>query len=96
MLANTLGMAGGHDAHSLLSTTVAILLKSAFEFHALWHIFTGYAAYMSILLSIDLNYQLHLNTTKQPNSLRNFRQPVAHKLNKLYFYLTNELTEPKQ
>lgn len=95
-LDSTLGVSGAPgDLRSMLFNSGVILLKSLFEFHAWWHVFTGYASYVSILFAIDLNYQLHLERTKQPSSLRKYQQPVGHRFHRLYYYLTNQLTKDK-
>lgn len=87
------GLDGSNNAQSILFNIIVVFLKSIFEFHSLWHLFTGFAAYMTILFIIDLHYQLHLNKTNQPQSMKQTLKPVDTKFNKLYYHLTNKLIE---
>lgn len=90
------GLDGSGNARSVIFNIIVVLLKSIFEFHAWWHLFTGYAAYMTILFIIDLNYELHLKTSKQPKGIRQKGQPVDVKFNNFYYHLTNQLIDVRK
>ena len=79
----------GGSIGAVLLNTVAVLLKSVFEFHSLWHIFTGYATYMTILFLTDVHYQFHLKKNNQMH--RENVRPVDSKLYNMYYYLSNNL-----
>lgn len=69
---------------------VAISLKSVSEFHAWWHIFTGYAAFMAILFITEVYYQDHINRNDL-NRIGKRIRPVQSKWCDLYYYLTDNL-----
>jgi dihydroceramidase len=48
---------------------LAICFKSLLEFHSLWHLFTGYASYMTILFLIDCLYNKYIKENKS-NTVR--------------------------
>jgi dihydroceramidase len=79
---------------NMVLNVFVVLVKSFLEFHSLWHLFTGYASYMTILFMIDLNYTLHLNKTNRAN-IGN-KKPVDSKFKHLYYHLKNDLIENKQ
>lgn len=66
---------------------LAVSMKSLFEFHSLWHLFTGYASYMTILFLIDCFYQKY----SKENKLSSNNQVVRAKFFNLYYCL-NDLT----
>jgi dihydroceramidase len=84
----------GNLLNRIFLNTIVVCFKSLLEFHSLWHLFTGYASYMTILFIINLNYQLHLNKTNQLNDKKALdRKPIGHKLGKLYYHLKNDLID---
>ena len=78
----------GHNMKAVLLNTVVVLLKSVFEFHSLWHIFTGYASCMNILFLTDIHYQFHLKKNKQMHK-ENIR-PIRSKFFDMIYYLSND------
>jgi len=94
-LQSFLGLDGSDNFRSIFFNVLVVLVKSVFEFHSWWHLFTGYAAYMTILFIIDLNYRLHLKVTSQEKIFKKKEtQPVDCKYRGLYYFLTNRLIHP--
>lgn len=69
--------------------SLVVVLKSVFELHALWHVFTGYASYMAILFLTDLNYRFHLQKANQSHVYEE-KKPISLKYS-VYYYLNNNL-----
>ena len=90
------GLDGADNFRSIFFNVAVVLMKSVFEFHSWWHLFTGYAAYMTILFIIDLNYRLHLKVTSQEGRVKREIQPVDSKFSRFYYFLTNRLIDPVQ
>jgi dihydroceramidase len=66
---------------------LAVLLKTVFEFHSLWHLFTGYASFMTILFLTDCVYLKHIKENKL-----NMDNPVIKTKYFNLYYCLNELT----
>ena len=79
------------DSKAIALNVVAVSLKSISEFHSLWHVFTGYASYMSILALTELQYQHFIYKTKSGHLMS--VRPVSSKYFDLYFHLTEDLID---
>jgi dihydroceramidase len=67
-------------------------LKSIFELHSLWHIFTGYASFMTILFLIEAHYEHQLNVKKIPHHSNKKARPVKSKFFDLYYHLNTNMS----
>ena len=85
--------ANAQDFKSVLLNSAIVSLKSVLELHALWHIFTGYAAYMTILFLKEAHYKRTL--LEQGKTSQAIKRPVESKFYQLYYHLA-ELNEAKK
>jgi len=76
----------------LIIDCFAIFLKSLFQFHSIWHVFTGFGSYLTILFTLEGTYQLHLAKTKN-NS--NEEKIIDLKYSSMYYHLSNDLMEKR-
>lgn len=74
---------------TIFLNVIVVLLKSVFEFHSLWHIFTGYATFITILFLTDVHYQFHLKKNNQIHK-ENIR-PIECTMGNMIYYLSNNL-----
>jgi dihydroceramidase len=72
---------------------IVLLLKSLGEFHSLWHIFTGYSSFISVLFLTQAHCENHLSklnlSTTQYNAKKASLNPVSAKFFNLYYHLGN-------
>ena len=73
------------ELKSVLLNSLVVSLKSVLELHALWHIFTGYAAYMTILFLKEAHYKRTL--LEQGKTTQAIKRPVESKFCQLYYHL---------
>lgn len=79
---------------------IIVTLKALSEFHSLWHIFTGYAAFMTILFIVEVHFQ-HFLITNESKHYKS-KRPVASSACNFYYYLSDNLltisneNEPKR
>jgi hypothetical protein len=72
---------------SILMNSILILIKSLTEFHALWHAFSGYGAYLTTLSLLDSYYENllikrfnKLSAKDSTNKLdENFKEKIKNK-----------------
>lgn len=69
---------------------VAISLKALSEFHSWWHVFTGYAAFMTILFLTDVHYKHYLLVNNKAESTVKYK-PVESKVCNMYYHLSDNL-----
>jgi len=89
-LDNTFGIDGSSNLSSLLFNGFVICLKSLFQFHSIWHVFTGFGSYLTILFTLEGNYQLHLARTKR---IFNEEKIISLKYGNMYCHLSNEMID---
>lgn len=77
----------------ILLNCVVVTLKSISEFHSLWHIFTGYAAFMTILFLIEVNFKHFSLVNDGKTKYKSHEKPIESKLCSMYYHLSNSLIE---
>ncbi len=86
---NFFGLAETNTYKAVFFNSLVVVLKSVFEFHSLWHVFTGYASYMAIIFLTDLYYRFYLKKINQAGYYEE-KKPIALKYS-MYYHLTNNL-----
>ena len=79
----------GSQWKRVLFNVFAVSLKAISEFHSLWHIFTGYAAFMTILFLIEVHYKHFLLVNNKTEE--KVQKPIGSRLFNFYYYLSNNL-----
>lgn len=79
----------GPEWRRVLFNGCALSLKALSEFHSLWHIFTGYAAFMTILFLIEVHFKHYMLTNNIKENQT--QKPVETKLFNFYYHLSNSL-----
>ncbi len=86
---NFFGVSEANTVKAVFFNSLVVIIKSVFEFHSLWHVFTGYASYMAIIFLTDLYYRFYLKKINQ-ESYYEQKRPIALKYS-MYYHLTNNL-----
>jgi dihydroceramidase len=74
---------------SILLNVIIILLKSLSEFHALWHLSSGYGCYLVILILIEANYEQSIKEASVKNQMMKPR-PTKRNFFSLLYHLNNK------
>lgn len=73
-----------------LANTILILLKSLSELHALWHLFTGYGSYLTILYLLEANFENNLMKNKVDKTKEKLKRPTVSKLFRFFYHLNRD------
>lgn len=90
------GSIASGEIKALVLNALVVSLKSISEFHSLWHIFTGYGSFMTLLFLTEVHYEHYLQTNGSIENPEKALRPVSSKAFNMYFHFNDNLINEKQ